>query len=274
MKSIEYFIWLWITLIPTLALLLQNPPSKDNLRPEDIVIVMAWDEKVQQSWLPRSLNNKRLYADRHGYEYLMTNVTSHANGKAPSWYKIEALYNAFRQHPDKQWFWWLDIDTLIMELDVRVEDLLAKEIEQTSTSTKDILISWDCFGLTMGSFMLRNTDWNRRLLFRMKESLPPGSDKVMFGEQRYLQSIFNLGEDMAEKFYFIPPRKISAALQRPCELYDKNSREIYDFQRGDFLIHFSGCGAEGCETALDFYWNGITYQMNVTSPHWNKHPDI
>ncbi|KAK9765454.1 alpha-1,6-mannosyltransferase [Basidiobolus ranarum] len=266
MKAIDYSLWLWIALIPILLFNAEKQLASphENLRSEDIAIVMAWDERVQDSWLPKSLDNKRIYANRHGYEFLVMNMTSH-HGRAPSWYKIEALYKAFKEHPEKQWFWWLDVDTLIMELDMRIEDLLDEEMKLSQVRQKDIVISWDCFGLTMGSFMLRNTDWNRRLLFKMMESVPSGSEKIMFGEQRYLQSIFNLGEEMAEKFHFIPPRKISAALQQPCEQFDKHSQELYDFQHGDFLIHFSGCGAEGCKNALDFHWNGISYNVNTNS---------
>ncbi|KAK9693452.1 alpha-1,6-mannosyltransferase [Basidiobolus ranarum] len=219
-----------------------------QLRPEDIAIVLAWDQKMEEYWVPRTLKDKQEYARRHGYDLLLKNTTD--DGRAVSWSKIINLRQAMLEHPDKLWFWWLDMDTLIMEPQFSIEEHVLEHASQHQYIEKDIVMSWDCFGLNTGSMFMRNSDWSLKFL----EDLLTLSwhDPIMYGEQRKMQDLFHTGQEGVDHFDFIPLRKACAAHDHKCDL-DSQAEFQYNYHKGDFLIHFANCAPDNCHSELDRY---------------------
>ncbi|ORX81302.1 galactosyl transferase [Basidiobolus meristosporus CBS 931.73] len=219
---------------------------QDPIYPEDIAMVMAWDQKMEEHWVPRTLQDKHDYAKRHGYELLINNATD--DGRASSWSKIIHLHQAMLDHPSKRWFWWIDVDSLIMEQRYTIEDHVLSHVSQNRHFEKDIVMSWDCNGLNTGSIFMRNSDWSRKFLEDMLEQ--SWDDPHKYGEQRKMQGLFHSGQEVVDHFNFIPLRKACAALNHKCDL-DNKAENQYNYHDGDFLVHFANCAPDRCHAELD-----------------------
>ncbi|KAK9766164.1 alpha-1,6-mannosyltransferase, variant 2 [Basidiobolus ranarum] len=211
---------------------------------------MAWDQIMEEFWVPRTLQDKVDYTNKHGYQLIIYNDTSDA--RSASWSKIINLHRAMTENPDKLWFWWVDVDSLIMEPQYSIEDHILAHVSRNPYFEKDIVLSWDCNGLNTGSMFLRNSDWSLKLLQDLLEL--SWLDPIMYGEQRKMQTLFHASQEMADHFNFIPLRKACAALQHRCRL-DRKAAHQYNYHKGDFLIHFANCAPNRCHKEVNHYHN-------------------
>jgi hypothetical protein len=51
-----------------------------------------------------------------GYTFLLLDSDKYSISveKHPVWCKVPALVEAFQEYPSAEWFWWFDLDTIIM----------------------------------------------------------------------------------------------------------------------------------------------------------------
>ncbi|ORX82848.1 galactosyl transferase [Basidiobolus meristosporus CBS 931.73] len=209
---------------------------------------MAFDT-AQSLYLPRSVDDKREYAKLHGYTFLKDGI--YDTSKPPVWGKIASLRKYMRQYPKIKWFWWIDLDTLIVDPYYALEDHILGGTRHPRFADKDIVISYDCNGFNAGSFMIRNSEWSREFL---KELYNPIYDnRFGYQEQGTMQHLFETNPSVAEHFYIVPQRNFNAFPQFAC----RGERD-HVFQEGDFLVHLAGCwayGSEICEQTFEQYWN-------------------
>ena len=102
-------------------------------------------------------DNHLRYANLHGYLY---KDTSHIleESRPPAWSKIKAVQYMFRQYAC-EWVWWLDVDVVVMNPDIRLESLLPAD--------KDIhlIVAEDkSFSVNSGSWIIRKSDWSHQFL--------------------------------------------------------------------------------------------------------------
>src|SRR5688572_3984070 len=84
--------------------------------------------------------NKRAYCARHGYEFISLDRTLDG-GRPPQWSKVLLLL----QHLDPfDWLFWSDADSLIMNAELRLEELVAEH------PLADLLITRDHHGVNTG----------------------------------------------------------------------------------------------------------------------------
>ena len=79
-----------------------------------------------------SVKNKRAYADRHGYKLVLAGGETIDPHRPPAWSKIKALSQYL---PFFDYMIYMDVDTLVMNMEVTLEGLLA------GSSGKDVVIS-------------------------------------------------------------------------------------------------------------------------------------
>jgi galactosyl transferase GMA12/MNN10 family len=72
-----------------------------------------------------------------------------------------------------EWFWALDLDTMIMNGHFRAETLL--------DNNYDMIVQKDCHWFNAGSFFIRNSKWSRRFLQQVANVTKP--DPEFFMEQ-------------------------------------------------------------------------------------------
>ncbi|KAK9719440.1 hypothetical protein K7432_004776 [Basidiobolus ranarum] len=219
-----------------------------KVKPSEIAILMAFDNH-QSYYLPRSVEDKEDYAKLHGYKFLQDGV--HDSGKPAVWGKIASLRKFMRQYPKIKWFWWIDLDTIILDPYYALEDHILGGTRHPRFANKDVIMSYDCNGFNAGSFMIRNSEWSIDFLKRLYS--PAFHNRFGYQEQGAMQHLFESDTAVAEHFYIIPQRRFNAFPPGACY-----GLEEHCFQEGDFLVHFAGCwvqGQENCQKLFDEYWN-------------------
>jgi hypothetical protein len=129
--------------------------------------------------------NKKRYCEKHGYTlHYATDGGDTVSGlkliaKNPpvpethipmGWGKIYLMKEAMDKYPDAEWIFNADCDTMITNMDIKLEDIVA---EHTHSNTH-ILVPSDCSGINCGIMMVRNTPIGRAFL-----------DTIIVGEPLY-----------------------------------------------------------------------------------------
>ncbi|ORX88173.1 galactosyl transferase [Basidiobolus meristosporus CBS 931.73] len=224
--------------------------SQGKLRPSEIAVVMAYDEK-ESHYLPRSRDNKEEYARKHGYKFLQDGIHDKSRGAVSAWGKIVSLRKYMKMYPNIKWFWWIDVDTVLMDPTIALEDHILGNLTKPEYSEKDMVISYDCNGLNAGSFLIRNSPWSQNFLATVYS--PQYSTRFGYAEQGTMQHLFETSPDVAEHFYFVPQNLINAFPIEACGDEDY----VHSYKEGDLIIHFAGCWIQSrnnCKERFDEYW--------------------
>ncbi|KAK9720527.1 hypothetical protein K7432_004107 [Basidiobolus ranarum] len=220
-----------------------------KVKPSEIAIVMAYDDK-ETHYLPRSRQNKEEYAIKHGYKFLQDGVYDKSRG--PAWGKILTLRKFMKMYPSIKWFWWIDVDTVLMDSTIALEDHVLVNITNPEYSHKDMIIAYDCNGFNAGSFFIRNTPWSLDFLAKIYQ--PQYSTRFGYAEQGAMQHLYETSLEVAEHFYFVPQNTINAFPEEACGDEDG----IHAFKEGDFIVHLAGCwvgSRNNCVQRFNEYWD-------------------
>ncbi|EMC93652.1 glycosyltransferase family 34 protein [Baudoinia panamericana UAMH 10762] len=80
--------------------------------------VMEWKGAREWAIERDSVRNKKRYVANWGYELDIVDMSTkkrYAHEWRESWEKVDTIRNAMRKYPNAEWFWWLDLNTYIME---------------------------------------------------------------------------------------------------------------------------------------------------------------
>lgn len=100
-----------------------------------VVIITVLDvEKSSDRYLDMILENRKVYAERHGYATFFPNTTSYplgGNFYPLSWSKIPAMRHAMQLYPYSEWLWYIPPNALIMnnEVALHTDILTPKNLE-------------------------------------------------------------------------------------------------------------------------------------------------
>ncbi|CCK68090.1 alpha-1,6-mannosyltransferase KNAG_0A04110 [Huiozyma naganishii CBS 8797] len=265
----------------------QTPPplmSRKNspwwsLAPEKtprFVIILAANEgggvlrwKNEQEWAIEkiSIENKKSYAKRHGYGLTIKDLTTskrYSHEYREGWQKVDILKQTFREFPDTEWFWWLDLDTLIMEPDrsleshifSRLDRILDRTLESFNpleletdlpyvdyTQEADLLITQDCGGFNLGSFLIRKSDWSKALLDIWWDPVLYEQKHMMWEhrEQDALETLYASQGWIRSKVGFLPLRIINSFPPGACSEFRDDPRYFYEEKTRDFVVNMAGC---------------------------------
>ncbi|KAK9710380.1 alpha-1,6-mannosyltransferase [Basidiobolus ranarum] len=236
--------------LDTSALNTTIPVSTEKVRPEQIAIVMAYDN-YSPVYVPKTVDNKKEYAKYHGYKIFVQEIEQSA--LHASWSKITYMKQVMEENPHIEWFWWIDLDSIIMEPTIPLEKQVLDPRKIVNYANKDVIISWDCNGMNTGSFFLRNRPWTHDFLNMMVEYST--YDPSYYGEQRVMQRVYRKDQTIVDHFSFPILRQFGAALEHKCDLDYGDWQSIHLYHPGDFLVHMTNCEhITDCEDKFHDLW--------------------
>ena len=212
-------------------------------------IIVICDGNVH-SICASSVANKQAYADRHGYDMIYDEKIIDASRPA-SWSKLLAMRKYL---PKYDFLLYLDVDTIIVNFDVRLEDIVDYEYDQILAADKN--------GLNCGVWMIRNTDWSLWFLDEMwsqSQLVGVAPWQMLFHfEQRAFHYLYQtniwrekVGGEQFEKANTVRAR---TKVVNSCVF---NSQLAF-YEDGDFLIHLAGLkGVYKCLTFRSYYKNAL-----------------
>jgi hypothetical protein len=229
----------------------------------------------------QTMQNRDEYAAYHGYTHYFVNTTKFKSGdryERPSvWFKMPAIKEAFDEHPEAEWVWWLDADAIIMNAELPIaEHFLSPYVlrerltynrpvndlgdkfsglcyparERVDVNNIDIIFAQDNLGVNAGSFLIRRSElsswlvdmWGDPLFIEHK--FPREEQDAFIWLMMNHETIFN-------HMGLIPQRLINA--------YDNYVIGLANFRDGDFVIHFAGHNkGPGYQEKWDGYWERRT----------------
>lgn len=239
-----------------------------------IVIILAANEgggvfkwKGPQEWSVErsSIANKKDYAKRHGYGLTIKDMTlkkRYSHEWRESWEKVDIMKQAMRQHPNSEWFWWLDLHTYIMAPSVLLEELFLNNLDNATyrtlenfnplkiptdlpyvdyTSPIDMIITQDCGGFNLGSFLMRRSAWSDMLLDLWWDPAIYEQKHMQWEhkEQDALESLYSSQAWIRERVAFLPLRSLNAFPPGACS--DMADDPQFFYKEGDFIINMAGC---------------------------------
>ncbi|KAI1622716.1 mannan polymerase II complex MNN10 subunit [Exophiala viscosa] len=226
--------------------------------------VMEWKGPREWAIERDSVKNKKRYADRWGYQLEITDMSTkkrYAHEWRESWEKVDLLRNAMARYPKAEWFWWLDLNTYIMEPSLSLQSHIFSNLAnnvyrdinvynplnithppQTAfldpvarsptgdnlTSSIDIIISQDCGGFNLGSFFIRRSPFTDRLLDMWWDPVLYEQKHMEWDhkEQDSLEHMYESQPYMRTHFAFIPQRKINAFPPGACAVEPKDGENV------------------------------------------------
>lgn len=240
----------------------------------NVVIILAANEgggvlkwKGPQEWSVErsSIANKKAYAKRHGYGLTIKDMTlkkKYSHEWRESWERVDLIKQTMRQYPNSEWFWWTDLHTYIMEPQMSLEQHFLDNLEdETYRTLKDInplylpddlyyvkydspidlVITQDCGGFNLGSFLIRKSEWSEMLLDYWWDPTMYEQKHMEWehNEQDALESLYSNQPWIRERTAFLPLRKINSFPPGACAEYADDPK--YFYKKGDFLVNTAGC---------------------------------
>ncbi|EKV06524.1 Alpha-1,6-mannosyltransferase subunit, putative [Penicillium digitatum PHI26] len=240
--------------------------------------VMEWKGAREWAIERNSIWNKRRYAEKWGYELELANLLAkkrYSHEWRESWEKGDVIREAMRKYPDAEWFWWLDLNTWVMEYDISLQqhlfndlkshvyrditaynplnithplpefwlDELGRSLEgDGQADSLNMLLTQDCAGFNLGSFFLRRSLWTDRLL-------DIWWDPVMYEqmhmewehkEQDALEYIYQSQPWVRSGVGFLPQRSINAFPPGAC---GDGENPVIHYQQNahDLVVNMAGC---------------------------------
>lgn len=239
-----------------------------------VVLILAANEgggvfkwKGPQEWSVErsSIANKKLYAKRHGYGLTIKDMTvkkRYSHEWRELWEKVDLMKQAMRQFPNTEWFWWLDLHTYIMEPQKSLESHLFSRLDNVTYRTLDhfnplrlpvdipfvdysapidMIVTQDCGGFNLGSFLLRRGQWSDMLMDLWWDPAMYEQMHMQWEhkEQDSLETLYETQPWIRERVGFVPLRTINAFPPGACA--DEANDPQYFYQEGDFVINMAGC---------------------------------
>lgn len=227
--------------------------------------VLKWKSPQEWSVERSSIANKKNYAKTHGYGLTIKDMTikkRYSHEWRELWEKVDIMKQTMRQFPDTEWFWWLDLHTYIMEPQILLEEHFLNNLENATyrtlekfnplglatdipyvdyTQPIDMIITQDCGGFNLGSFLMRRSSWTEMLLDiwwdpAMYEEMHMQWEHK---EQDALETLYLSQAWIRERVGFLPLRSINAFPPGACS--DQANDPQFFFKDHDFVINMAGC---------------------------------
>ncbi|KAK9474265.1 uncharacterized protein V1510DRAFT_425266 [Dipodascopsis tothii] len=230
--------------------------------------VMQWKGPREWAVERKSIANKRAYAERHGYQLAIQDMSikkRYAHEWRESWEKVDVIKATMKQYPKAEWFWWLDLHTFIMEPDVKIEDhVFANKDNSTYRSLAEynplnlpveldhvdysqpinLILSQDCGGFNLGSFLIRRSEWTDFLLDQWWDPVYYEQRHMDWEhkEQDALEHMYSNQAWLRSSIAFVPQRKINSFPEGACaDQPPGDARFFYHEADRDFVVNMAGC---------------------------------
>lgn len=241
--------------------------------------VMEWKGAREWAIERDSIRNKRKYISFWGYNLDIVDMSTkkkYAHEWRESWEKVDAIRNSFKKYPDAEWFWWLDLTTLVMEPTYSLQDHLFKDLAKNTyrdinyynplnishpftedwldpnsrspvgdgdPNSINLILSQDCSGFNLGSFFIRRSVWADRLLDIWWDPVAYEQKHMDWAhkEQDALESLYVAQPWIRKHVAFTEQRMINSFPPGACNEQGENPKVHYDKKDRDFLVNMAGC---------------------------------
>lgn len=263
--------------------------------------VMEWKGPREWAIERDSVRNKRKYVAKWGYDLEIVDMSTkkrYAHEWRESWEKVDTIRNCFKKYPEAEWFWWLDLNTFIMEPSYSLQDHIFNKVGENTyrdiniynplnishpfqsehldpeslspvgdglPSSINLIVPQDCSGFNLGSFFIRRSEWTDRLLDIWWD--PVGYEQKHMEwehkEQDALEFLYTNQPWIRPHTAFIEQRKINSFPPGACNNNGNDSRIHYNEKDRDFMVNMAGC-----EWGRDCW--GEMYNYRELSNHLNR----
>lgn len=133
----------------------------EKIRPKIGLVSMIWGEGEHAKELHSAASTHKAYTDRHDYpHYLLEKQLYNGIWSKPSTLLSIILTELVKPDNERlQWLVWADIDTLVMNSNVRLEEF----IPPAGFEEVYLLTTNDIFGLNNGVFLIKVDEWSVKL---------------------------------------------------------------------------------------------------------------
>lgn len=185
---------------------------------EIAVVTMAIGEKYRDA-VEVGIKNKESYCRIHHYDFIMGDHVLDDARPIP-WTKILLLLEVMKNKECK-WVFWTDADSLIMNKEIKLEDLIDEDC--------DLIITKELHYYNSGQFLLKNSEWSRDFLLKVYSH----DECIHHGWWEQMAIIIELQDQNNMKHTKVLPRK-------SLNSHHKDLNPADGYSKGDFIIHFLG----------------------------------
>lgn len=197
-----------------------------------IAVCLVWDDGYQSLADVTWTQNKKLYCDYWGYPY---HIRTSGFKYTPAYEKIKLVLDTLNEHPEYDWVYWVDTDTLITNFYIKLESFVDDRY--------NIVIAKDINGINSGSMMLKNTPETRAYLEYIWSLGPKYKNHCLWEQQAMIETM----PEHEHLFKFVPQKTFNSFLYK--QLYWHTYGSSIDqtgndgqWAPGDFLLHVPGTG--------------------------------
>ncbi|PGH05913.1 mannan polymerase II complex MNN10 subunit [Blastomyces parvus] len=263
--------------------------------------VMEWKGAREWAIERDSLKNKRKYVERWGYDLEIVNMVTkkrYAHEWREGWEKVDAIRQALRRYPNAEWFWWLDLHTYIMEPTYSLQSHILNHLDTEAyrdinlfnplnithppeapyldpislsptgdgkPSSVNLILTQDCSGFNLGSFIVRRSPWTERLLDMWWDPVLYEQKHMAWEhkEQDSLAHIYTNQPWVRPHVAFMPQRRMNSFPPGACG--DGTDRRFhYHRKERDFIVNMAGCEwGRDCWGEM-YYYRQLGYWLNRT----------
>lgn len=240
LKNLAVYIVGGFTILFFLLWVVGGSPKTARVPPgtPEVVIVTTVDPSMSQSHKDKIMENRKDYAQRHGYATFFPNTTDYdlMPGTPKSWSTIPALRHAMTNWPHSSWLWYLSSTALIMEpseslrskvLDPRTleslmildkpvvpPDSVIKTFTHLRGERVEFILTQDHEGLAGDSFLVKTGDWAKFFLDAWFDPLYR-SYNFQKAENHALEHIVQWHGTILAKLAIVPQRLINSYITPP-----------------------------------------------------------
>lgn len=196
----------------------------------DIAIITIYDNETQVPGaiggryldiLNMSLTNKKAYASRHGYDFHVDLHMWIDKDRPVAWSKLLAIRKRLDEY---KWVMWVDVDTLFMNFNTKLESLI--------DDNYDFVVTNDGSGLNSGVMLFRQSQWAKDFLYECYQQTQFLIHKDIY-EQRSIQHLVNTNPENQRHIKYLPQSAMNS--------YTKYHAAHYAYKEGEFMVHMAGC---------------------------------
>lgn len=199
----------------------------------DIAVITIAQGQEYQNLVQLGIENKRTYCKKHGYDFIYCE-DSLDTSRHIYWSKILLTLQTLKNSSYK-WVVWMDADTLVMNLDIPIEDMIDDKYH--------FFIAADINGINSGVYFVKNCEWSYQFL----NSVYDRTDCFSYSWPEQTAISLELQREIFRSYSKVYPQRVFNAF--PADLYPAVINGHY--QPGDFLIHFAGARGD----LLSYFFN-------------------
>ena len=212
--------------------------------------------------------NRKRYADKHGYTaFVFLERPLGQNSTVSIQHSKLEVMRLLMESGQFEWLMWTDCDSIIVNQDRKIEDILSQYADNPVTS---LLITEEMLGLSSANWIIRSSSWSVDFLAKAFEIAH--RELPLFGDQDAMISLAIGRGSLDPHIAIIPQNEINA--------YDALNAFIMGsggYKTGDLLVTFPQCQGSSCNVL--FYEafkasedNGKA--MEATSPAARTEPQL